>query len=84
MDLFKIAKKILADYIYDPKHLKTVPSHYHKTKRGWSDNKGVKTKSFYKIISSKRCFRKGVDYYFIKQLRFDLSRWYNFRIALIL
>ena len=48
MDLFKIAKKILADYIYDPKHLKAVPSHYHKTKRGWSDNKGVKTKSFYK------------------------------------
>ena len=48
MDLFKIAKKILADYIYDPDHIKSVPSHFHKTDRGWSDNKGVKSKGFYK------------------------------------
>lgn len=48
MDLFKIARKILADYIYDPDHIKDVPSHFHKTEKGWSDNKGVKSKGFYK------------------------------------
>ena len=48
MNLFRIARKILADYIYDPDHVKDVPSHFHKTEKGWSDNKGVKSKGFYK------------------------------------
>ena len=48
MDLFKIAKRILADYIYDPDHVKDVPSHFHRTEKGWSDNKGLKSKGFYK------------------------------------
>ena len=48
MNLFRIARKILADYIYDPDHIKDVPSHFHKTEKGWSDNKGVKSKGFYK------------------------------------
>ena len=48
IDLFRIAKNILADYIYDPDHVKSVPSNFHKTERGWSDNKGAKPKSFYK------------------------------------
>lgn len=48
VDLFRIAKNILADYIYDPDHIKSVPSHFHRTDKGWSDNKGVKSKGFYK------------------------------------
>ena len=48
MNLFKIAKKILADYIYDPDHVKNPPAHFHKTEKGWSDNKGLKSKGFYK------------------------------------
>lgn len=48
MNLFKIAKKVLSNYIYDPQHLKSVPKHYHRTERGWSDNKGSEPKEFYK------------------------------------
>ena len=48
MDVFKITKKILADYIYDPEHVKNPPAHFHRTEKGWSDNKGLKSKGFYK------------------------------------
>ena len=48
MNVFKIARKILADYIYDPDHVKNPPAHFHQTEKGWSDNKGVKSKGFYK------------------------------------
>lgn len=48
MNVFKIAKRILSDYIYDPDHVKNPPAHFHKTEKGWSDNKGVKSKGFYK------------------------------------
>lgn len=48
MDIYKIAKKILSDYIYDPEHVKHPPAHFHRTEKGWSDNKGVKSRGFYK------------------------------------